>query len=127
MFKPYLKSSIAFTLILTILTGCGKDIPTLENIDLDQWKKDRNACESYRTTVRQSIISQKDKLLALKEMQVVELLGRPDRNELYRRNQKFYYYYLNAAPDCKTYDAASSKRLAIRFNAMGLAKEVMVE
>lgn len=60
-------------------------------------------------------------------MQIVELLGRPDRNELYKRNQKFYYYYLTPAPECANYNANSSTRLAIRFNAMGLAKEIMIE
>lgn len=127
MLRSHPKGTIAATLILIILSACGRELPILENINLEQWKQDRNACENYRTTVQQSIILQKEKLLALKEMQIVELLGRPDRNELYRRNQKFYYYYLSSAPDCQNYDAANSKRLAIRFNAMGLAKEVMIE
>jgi len=127
MLRSHPKGTIAVTLILIILSACGRELPKLADINLEQWKQDRNACENYRTTVQQSIILQKDKLLALKEMQIVELLGRPDRNELYRRNQKFYYYYLSSAPDCQNYDAANSKRLAIRFNAMGLAKEVMIE
>jgi outer membrane protein assembly factor BamE (lipoprotein component of BamABCDE complex) len=60
-------------------------------------------------------------------MQIVELLGRPDRNELYKRNQKFYYFNLKPAPDCPNYNPEDNARLAIRFNAMGLAKEVMIE
>lgn len=110
-----------------LFSGCGKDLPALENIDLEQWRKDRNACGTYRTENLTAILSQKEKLLALKEMQVVKLLGRPDRNELYKRNQKFYYYYLKPAPDCEKYSAENNIRLAIRFNAMGLAKEVMIE
>lgn len=127
MFRSHPKGTIAVTLILIILSACGRDLPKLEDINLEQWKQDRNACGNYRATSQQTVILQKGKLLALKEMQIVELLGRPDRNELYRRNQKFYYYYLSPAPDCQNYNAANSKRLAIRFNAMGLAKEVMVE
>jgi hypothetical protein len=118
---------VFFIVFAVVLSGCGRDLPELENIDLDQWKSDRNACGSYRVTAAAPLIAQKDKLLALKEMQVVELLGRPDRNELYRRNQKFYYYYFKPAPDCATYRPENSMRLAIRFNAMGLAKEVLVE
>jgi outer membrane protein assembly factor BamE (lipoprotein component of BamABCDE complex) len=74
----------------------------------------------------EAIQNQKEKLLALKESQIIELLGRPDRNELYKRNQKFFYYYLMPSPDCPN-ASTESKRLVIRFNAMGLAKEVAVE
>lgn len=102
-------------------------MPELTDIDLAQWRTDKNGCGTYRSENIKSIQSQKDKLLALKEMQIVDLLGRPDRNELYKRNQKFYYYYLTAAPECANYDASNSMRLAIRFNAMGLAKEIMIE
>lgn len=120
--------SFASTILLMVLfSGCGRDLPTLDSFDTEAWKSDRNACGTYRATAATSLTSQKEKLLALKEMQIVELLGRPDRNELYRRNQKFYYYYLKPSPDCPAYDAANSTRVAIRFNAMGLAKEVLIE
>lgn len=114
-------------IMLVIISGCGKEIPTLEGLDLELWRKDKNACGTYRTENLTQIQSQKEKLLALKEMQIIDLLGRPDRNELYKRNQKFYYYYLKPAPECSTYNADSTTRLAIRFNAMGLAKEIMIE
>lgn len=113
--------------ILLVLFGCGKSTPALDNLDLEQWKKDKNACGTYRTHTLETLSGQKEKLLALKETQVVALLGRPDRNELYKRNQKFFYYYLKPAPDCPNYQAENSARLTIRFNAMGLAKEVLME
>lgn len=130
MFKSFRRGArfcFSAFILLIILPGCGNELPKLEGFDLDQWRKDKNACGSYRSDNLTQIQSQKDKLLALKEMQVVELLGRPDRNELYRRNQKFYYYYLKPSPDCPNYKADTSTRLAIRFNAMGLAKEIMIE
>lgn len=135
MFKSFRRSTIlqlrsafcASTLIVLFLSGCGRELPVFENIDLNQWQKDRNACGTYRIENFTTFQSQKDKLLALKEMQVVNLLGRPDRNELYKRNQKFYYYYLKPAPECPNYNAGDIIRLAIRFNAMGLAKEVIIE
>lgn len=114
-------------ILLAVVSGCGKELPNLEGFSLEQWRKDKNACGTYRTENLTSLQSQKEKLLALKEMQVVELLGRPDRNELYKRNQKFFYYYLKPAPECPNYNAENITRLAIRFNAMGLAKEVMIE
>lgn len=110
-----------------VLSGCGRKLPSFEGFDLEQWKEEKNACGTYRSSNLESLKTQKEKLLALKEMQVVELLGRPDRNELYKRNQKFYYYNLKPSPDCSNYNPEDNARLAIRFNAMGLAKEVMIE
>ncbi len=72
-------------------------------------------------------------MLALDEMAIVSLLGNPDQNELYKRNQKFYTYFLQPGPGCAAANAApgdrdaAPKKLVIRFNAMGLAKEIIVE
>ncbi len=77
--------------------------------------------------MQEAIAAQKDKLLALEELQVAELLGKPDQNELYKRNQKFFYYYLQPSKECNLGDTLAPKRLSIRFNAMGLAKEIRIE
>lgn len=69
---------------------------------------------------------EKNKLLALDEMQIVKLLGKPDRNELFIRNQKFFYYFIEPSDNCNG-QIKSTKKLSIRFNAMGLAKEVTIE
>ncbi len=41
-----------------------------------------------------------EKMLGLNEMEIVDLLGKPDKQELYKRNQKFYRYYLQPGPAC---------------------------
>ncbi|MGC3946588.1 MAG: hypothetical protein QM762_19030 [Chryseolinea sp.] len=79
-------------------------------------------------TSRDEFTNQKDKLLSLSESEVVSTLGTPDQQELSKRNQKFYYYYLEPHGECATSDSSSRPmRVAIRFNAMGLAKEVRIE
>jgi len=108
------------------MTGCGNPIPVLDNMDLQEWRSDKDGCLNKRTAMAASIESQKDKLLALKEQQIISLLGKPDQNELYARNQKFYSYFLTPAPLCASFQN-DPKILIIRFNAMGLAKEVSVE
>ena len=113
-------------IILLMAIGCGKPLPEFENLNLTEWRDDKNACGSYRTENLDQIKTQKDKLLALEESQIIKLLGRPDRNELYKRNQKFYQYYLEAGSSCAS-PKEGALRLAIRFNAMGLAKEVAIE
>lgn len=74
-----------------------------------------------------AINSQSEKLLTLSESEIISLLGRPDENELYKRNQKFYYYLLGPSKTCSDTIAVDPKKLVIRFNAIGLAKEVVVE
>jgi hypothetical protein len=116
--------SIAF--IAFFIFSCGKPAPSLEGIDLAQWKEDKNGCTYKRAAMKDAVKKQKNKLLALNEIEIVTLLGKPDRNELFKRNQKFYYYFLDPSDKCTQHDTTALK-LSIRFNAMGLAKEVMVE
>lgn len=73
-----------------------------------------------------TLLAQRQKMLALDELDIVRILGKPDRKELYRRNQKFYHYFLEPSPDCKGGDSVAMK-LVIRFNAVGLAKEILIE
>ncbi len=113
--------------LASVFVSCGRPLPTLDGIDLQSWKADKNGCSGKRALMQASISEQREKLLALEELQIVELLGKPDQNELYKRNQKFFYYYLQPSKECNTSDSLTIKRLSIRFNAMGLAKEVRVE
>jgi len=113
--------------ILVFCCGCDKPLPTLDGIDLARWQQDKNACNNQRVSMREAMDLEKEKLLALDQMQIVKLLGRPDQNELYSRNQKFFYYFMEPAPSCRDAVDSSAQKLVIRFNAMGLAKEVSVE
>lgn len=109
------------------MAGCGKSLPTIDGVNQEDWKNDKNACNGLRTKMVNEIIEQRVKLLALDELEIVSLLGKPDQNELYTRNQKFYYYFVEPAPACATFDAAHQRRLVVRFNAVGLANEILVE
>ena len=115
-------------LLITILvSSCGKGLPELNGIDLTIWKDDKNACSGKRLVMLKSLDKEKVKLLALSEMEIVSLLGKPDQNELYKRNQKFYTYFVQPSGVCDSNKTEHPKKLVIRFNAMGLAKEVSVE
>ena len=107
--------------------ACEKPLPSLEGMDLSKWKEDRNACADVRGTMRDALDREKEKLLSLDQMQIVDLLGKPDQNELSSRNQKFFYYFLKPAPACTVASDSAAEKLVIRFNAMGLAKEVALE
>src|SRR6478752_7319798 len=83
-----------------LLVACGRPSPTLESVDLKKWYEDRNGCSGERLKMTDALQRQKDKLLGLSEQQIINLLSRPDQNELYKRNQKFYYYFLQPSLHC---------------------------
>lgn len=118
---------LSLSLFFLTVLSCSKPLPTLEGLDASRWKEDKNGCLRQRATMREAIDREKEKLLSLDQMEVVSLLGRPDQNELYSRNQKFFYYFLDPAPACGGESAPGAERLVIRFNAVGLAKEVAIE
>jgi len=115
-----------FIFLLCLAFGCGKPLPQLEGIDLKQWKDDRFGCNGFRERSIDIFSSQKDKLKGLSEDDILKLLGRPDQNELYKRNQKFYHYYLEPSAKCDP-TKQHARKLSIRFNAVDLAKEVVIE
>lgn len=117
---------LSLCLFLALLVfACERPLPTLEGIDLKEWKNDKNGCHGKRASMIKPLEEQKKKLQGLTEMQIMALLGRPDQNELYSRNQKFYYYSLEPGKACG--NAGESKRLSVRFNATGVAKELELE
>jgi hypothetical protein len=121
-----LKKIFPSALLLILLSACGKPLPTFDKIDFSSWKEDKNACLGDRSKSIAWLQEEKDKLKALTESDIIKILGRPDQNELYKRNQKFYRYFLEPGVVCGI-DNSNPKRLTIRFNAIGLAKEVIIE
>ena len=114
-------------LLILVLFSCGKPLPSLDKIDLQAWKDDKNACSGKRISMLEPMSLQTEKLLGLSEQEIIAMLGKPDENELYKRNQKFYYYFIQPSKACSTSLEANPKKLVVRFNAIGLAKEVGVE
>lgn len=114
-------------LVLLAVVACGRPVPALEGLDAAAWKADRHACQGIRAAGVATLQEQKKNFLGLSEMQIVSVFGAPDRNELYKRNQKFYYYDLQPSTDCPHATTSGALALVIRFNAMGLAKEISIE
>jgi hypothetical protein len=112
--------------VFALFFGCSNPLPTLDGVDLPAWKNDRNGCLGNRTPFEESLRGQRDKLKGLWETDIVKLLGRPDRNDLSERNEKYYFYFFGPSPDCQGGDSTATK-LIIRFNATGVSKEVAIE
>lgn len=108
-----------------LLITCGKPLPDLAPIDLAQWKDDKGGCKQGRLAFIEELKGQKDELKGFSEKDIIKILGRPDHNELYKRNQKFYYYDIDSGKSCN--DQVAGQQLVIRFTAMGYSKEVSIE
>lgn len=111
--------------IVLFLIGCNYAID-LPNIDEEAWGSDDRGCNNYRMSNIKALEQDKDMLKGLNQDEIIKTLGRPDENELYKRNQKFFIYNLTPH-DCKNEVNVSPRvYLSIRFNATGLAKEVVI-
>ena len=115
-----------FILFAFTAFSCGKPLPQLEGIDMRQWKDDKFGCLGFREKSLDTLSSQKDKLKGLSETDILQLLGRPDQNELYKRNQKFFHYFVEPSVKCDS-SKRNTRKLSIRFNAMERAKEIVIE
>lgn len=120
------RNSIFLVLIATF-SACNKNID-LPDFDESQWQNDQNGCKDTRAQMLDQMEQVKDQLKGLNQDEIVYVLGKPDKNELYKRNQKFFIYEIAGAKGCTPSKEAASSHiyLSIRFNATGLAKEVMV-
>ena len=121
-FKPL--SHIILVSLLAI--ACTHALPTLDGMDLTLWKEDRNGCKGHRAKMVEALTKEKEKLKALREMEVVQLLGRPDENDLLERNQKSYVYFLGPGPAC-TGPSGEPRQLVLRINATGLVKGTLIK
>ena len=126
--KPFRAGFIsALVVIIFIALSCMTELPQLADIDIEEWSSDRNACQGYRQSVVKALDAQRSKLLALSANEITAILGKPDQIELYKRNQKLFFYNLNPGPTCGTKNENSrTLRLMIRLNAMERAKEIII-
>ena len=110
-----------------LLVSCTSSIELTE-FSAEDWKSDRNGCLGKRGPMLESVMSQKEQILGKAEHDVLKIMGRPDKNELYRRQQKFYIYYLEPGPLCEESLEASDSAsyLSLRFNATGIVNEIFV-
>jgi len=112
--------------ILLAVWACSPPAPKLSGFNRETWTADRNGCNGVRKPLADTLAAQRNVLLAQPESGIIEAIGKPDLVELYKRNQKFFHYFIAGAPACGD-STVTTSRLLIRFNAMGRAKEILIE
>lgn len=117
-----------FLILLSFLGfyACSSKIE-LKDVDLDNWKKDRNGCLGLRQQEIEDFKAVKNEILGKDNQALIKTFGRPDRVELASRSQSFYIYYLEPGTDCDLAEKASQPMMAIlRLNALSRVSEVTV-
>ncbi len=128
----FLKKILFFSLIC-IQFGCQTKV-SLDNFNIDVWKNDKFGCKNLRLVEVKSLIAQKEKIKGLGQNQIIQLLGKPDFQELYARNQRFYIYFYQKNETCdqpnnviKTAPIQNQKTIKLRFSALDMVTEVLVD
>jgi hypothetical protein len=108
------------------IQACSSKIE-LKDVDLENWKKDRNGCLGLRTQDIDDFKAVKNEILGKDNQALIKTFGRPDRVELANRSQSFYIYYLEPSPDCEDFKETNQPLMAIlRLNALSRVSEVTV-
>ncbi|MDN4164088.1 hypothetical protein QWY31_01180 [Cytophagales bacterium LB-30] len=104
------------------LTACS-NASQVQNIDTEVFKADPWGCKGERLALVEQIKTHKDELLSLSQHDFVDLLGKPDKQELDSRNKKQFIYSLAPGKNCKNAEKAPLEML-IRFNATERSYEI---
>ena len=116
------KKALIVLFILPNLIACSPGPDIL--FDTERWVNDYNGCLGNRMVIYNDLFNQRSHLLGLSSKRIVKTLGRPNINELYQRNQKFFIYQISPGSSCNKTRYSQDLYLIIRFNALGLANEI---
>lgn len=117
----------SFTLIslLFICSACTKRAD-LGDFDSEMWKSDIKGCDGIRAKMVDQLVEVKPKLRGLYQKTIIKALGQPEEQELYKRSQTYYVYYIDPAPSCEN-TVEDPRILEVRFTSLGIANEVNIK
>lgn len=117
----------SYILLLTcVFLSCSADQNQFEEFDSIAWKKDYKACSGQRLAMKKDFEQIKSKLKGLDQMEIIEVLGKPDFQRLEDRHMKSYLYFLEPASTC-TAGKADAKTIVVRFNSVDRVFEIIYE
>ncbi len=120
-----MNSKFLCLLLLSVLVSCSPPPDQFGRLNLRKWRGDRGGCTGVRASILPDFRAEIQNLKGKRVDVIGELLGRPDINQIADRNQKFYIYFLEKGPQCDKPGAKSTSRsVAIRMSAIGLATEI---
>lgn len=120
----YIRHWLLIILSECLLVSCqqGKDIP---NFDEEAFQHDYQGCAGIRNKMKEQLFAITSELKGLTQTEMRNTLGKPDRQELASRNQKYFVYFIEPSADCSQ-DTVQQEPLTmyIRFSAVDRVTEV---
>ena len=113
-----------FILLFILVSSCLKKVE-VGSFEPDKWKADSKGCLAQRTDLVDDINKNKKAFLGLYQKDVLKVFGQPEEQELYKRSQTYYVYYIDAAEDCES-PVENPRKLYIRFTSLGIANELTI-
>ncbi len=126
MLKHLIRVTLFVSVTVLLLTACSPKVE-VGNVNLDNWKQDRNGCLGLRANDIEEFRKVKNSLLGKDNQTLIKTFGRPDKVELTDRSQSFFIYFVDPAPTCS--DAAPKEeilKVLIRLNAVSRVSEVTI-
>jgi hypothetical protein len=109
---------------ITLITSCKNKIE-LQEFDTARWIADKGGCTGDRKELALELVKIKSRFKGHSSDDVVATLGKPDKEDLHSRNQKFYYYFIEPGPHCTNkYLKSESDVVTFRISAMNRVTEV---
>ncbi len=126
--KPNYFTIIFISICTSVLFSCSEPLE-VKGFDVMSWKSDKMACNNTRADYEKTLMDAREQLIGATQEEIIQFLGRPERQELYNRGQKFYIYFLSPSPECYENVAppAPSRLLYVRFSAVNKVNEIFVQ
>jgi hypothetical protein len=120
-----MRNTLLLIVILASMSSCLKKVD-VGDFDRESWQNDPKGCLSERPDLIQELNKHKKAMLGLYQKDVISVLGQPEEQELYKRSQTYYIYYIDAAPGCQN-PVENPRKLYIRFTSLGIANEITIK
>lgn len=120
------RSSLLFTLCIALWSVACSSPTDLGDFDTEKWRADANGCKGDRAEMIDDLVEVKSKFLGLYQKAIIKSLGQPEDQELYKRSQTYYVYYIDPAPGCEN-SPEEPRILEMRFTSLGIANEVNIK
>jgi hypothetical protein len=111
--------------LISTLMACSQEI-SIEGFDAQKWKDDPNGCHGSREKYLFFLMSNQKELLGRSEMEIKNLLGKPDATDIRSRGQKFFEYGVKGGSLCDPKITEAPEILRIRFDALNRVSEVAI-
>lgn len=117
-----MRYSLIFSLVM-ISIACSSP-QEIDGFASDQWINDPMGCKSERNNLIKNLMDHKAEISGLGQEEIIAVLGKPDKHELYSRNKKSFTYYLSMGPGCPN-ALENPPKLVVRFDGLGRSKEII--